>query len=102
MAGSVTPNFPVYRNSLFFKGPLLSIISEFSELITPPNPLKLKIYKNYVKRITLTVQARGNEECCAENFPLYNIPGLRKAPPRQANNIVRHGYQENKLKIKSS
>ena len=43
----------------------------------------------------LTVQARGNEEWCAENFPLYNIPGLRKTPPRQANSIVRHGYQEN-------
>ena len=43
----------------------------------------------------LTVQARGNEEWSAENVPLYNIPGLRKAPPRQANSIVRHGYQEN-------
>ena len=43
----------------------------------------------------LTVQTRGNEEWCAENFPLNNIPGLRKAPPRQANSIERHGYQEN-------
>ena len=41
-------------------------------------------------------QARGNKEWCAANFRLYNIPGLRKAPPSQANNIIRHGYnQEN-------
>ena len=38
-----------------------------------------------------------------EFIPLYNIPGLRKAPPRQANNkFAGHGYQENWLKIKSS
>ena len=44
----------------------------------------------------LKVKARRNEELCAENFPLYNIPGLRKEPPRQANNnIAGHGYQEN-------
>ena len=43
-------NNHVYRNSLFVKGPLLSIISEFSEFITPLNLLKLKIYKNDVKK----------------------------------------------------
>ena len=52
----------------------------------------------------LIVQARGNEEWCAENFPLYNILGLKKAPPHQAINIVRYGYQKkqvkNKIKLK--
>ena len=88
-------NNNTYRNSLFYKGPLLSIISEFSEIITPPNLLKIEIYKNDVKKFLLTVQARGSEEWCAENFPLYNIPGLRKARPREANNISPYGYQEN-------
>ena len=77
-------NNHIYRNSLFFKGPLLSIIPEFADLITPPSLLNLDIYKKEVKKLLLTIQARGNEEWCASNFPLYNIPGLRKAPLRQA------------------
>ena len=77
-------NNHVYRNSIFFKGPLLSIIPEFSDLITPPNLLNFDIYKKDVKKLMLTTQARGNEEWCASNFPLYDIPGLRKAPLRQA------------------
>ena len=42
----------------------------------------------------LTIQARGDEEWCANNFPLYNIPGLRRAPKRQAKNVKCNQYQE--------
>ena len=49
-------------------------------MFTPPNLLKLKIYTNDVKRCMLKVQARRNEEWCTENFILWNIPGLKKAP----------------------
>ena len=81
-------NNHVYRNSLFFKGPLLSIIPEFSELQTNPSLFNLDIYKNDVKKFLLKIQGRGDHEWCTNNFPLYNIPGLRKAPLRQANNII--------------
>ena len=38
-----------YQNTSFFKGPLLSIITEFSELITIPNLLNYNNYKNDLK-----------------------------------------------------
>ena len=87
-------NNNIYRNSLFFKGPLLSIISELSDLVTPPSLLNLDLYKKDAKKLLLKIQSRGNEEWCAGNFPLYNIPGLRKAPPRQAKNIACQKNQE--------
>ena len=70
-------NNNIYRNSLFFKGPLLSIISELSELVTLPSLLNLDLYKSDAKKLLLKIQSGGNEEWCAINFPLYNIPGLR-------------------------
>ena len=87
-------NNHVYRNSLFFKGPLLSITSEFSENVTLASLFNLDIYKKDVKKLLLTIQARGNEEWCAINFPLCNISGLRKAPSRQAKNTTCQQHQK--------
>ena len=44
---------PIYLNLLFFKGPLLSIISE---LITPPS-LNLNVDKKFAKKLLLTIQS---------------------------------------------
>ena len=89
-------NNHVYRNSLFFKGPLLSVIPEFADLITPPNLLNFDCYKKDVKKLLLSTQAIGNDEWCANNFRLYNIPGLRKTPLRQAKieNVNYYQHQE--------
>ena len=78
------------------KGPLLSVIPEFSDLITPPNLLNFDCYKKDVKKLLLSTQAIGNEEWCANNFRLYNIPGLRKTPLRQAKieNVNYYQHQE--------
>ena len=51
------------------------MIPEFSELITPPILINLDICQNNL----LKIQARGDDKRCANNFPFYNIPGLRRA-----------------------
>ena len=86
-------NNHIYQNTLFFKGPLLTTITEFSELITIPNLLNYNIYKNDLKKYLLNAQSRGDIEWPSSNFPLYNIPGLRRGPQRQAKNVIT--YQEN-------
>ena len=85
-------NNTVYQNSLFFKGPLLSIMPKFSGRTEPSSIVSLNIYKRFVKKSLLTIQANGDDEWRAINFPLYNIPGIRRAPTRRANNITH--YQE--------
>ena len=74
-------NNNVYRTSLFFKGPMLSIIPSIAELTTLASLLKIKIYKNNVKKGLLTMQNVGDvNEWEANNFILNNIPGLRRSP----------------------
>ena len=66
--------------SLFYKGPLLSIIPQISELTTLPALINPNIYKSNVRRELKNIQSQGNEEeWQANNFLLYNIPGLRKS-----------------------
>ena len=38
-------SYCLYTRSVFYKGPLLSIIPEISELVTPPTMFNAKIYK---------------------------------------------------------
>ena len=74
-------NNHIYRSSILFKGPLLSIIPNITELTTPTSLLKIKIYKNNVKTALLKVQKEGDvNEWQACNFILNNTPGLRKSP----------------------
>ena len=69
-----------YLRSVFYKGPLLSIIPHISELNTPPALLNPKIYKSNVTKALKTIQSQGNEEeWQVNNFLLFNIPGLRKS-----------------------
>ena len=71
----VPPPPPIY------KGPLLSIIPEISELVTPPTLFNAKVYKKYVPKALIKYQSSGDaEEWQSGNFLLFNIPGLRKLP----------------------
>ena len=74
-----THNKHFHNRSVFYRGPLLSIIPEISELTTLPSLINPKIYKSNVRKALKTVQSQGNEgEWQSNNFLLYNIPGLRK------------------------
>ena len=69
-----------HRKSIFFKGPLLSIDSNISSLVTPTTLFSINSYKSNVKRFLLKQQCGGDDdEWQAQNFVLYNISGLRKS-----------------------
>ena len=71
----------LYTRSVFYKGPLLSVIPEISELVTSPTLLNAKIYKKDVRKALVKYQSSGDaEEWQSGNFLLFNIPGLRKSP----------------------
>ena len=75
-------NFNNHLNvrSVFYKGPLLSIIPAIVDLVTLPNLLNIKIYKKDVKRALMEYQSSGNaNEWQSSNFLIFNIPGLRKS-----------------------
>ena len=74
-------SYYLYTRSVFYKGPLLSVIPEISELVTPPTLLNAKIYKKDVRKALVKYQSSGDaEEWQSGNFLLFNIPGLRKSP----------------------
>ena len=74
-------SYYLYIRSVFYKGPLLSIIPEISELVTPPTLFNAKIYKKYIRKALIKYQSSGDaEEWQSGNFLLSNIPGLRKSP----------------------
>ena len=86
-------NNHIFSPSVFFKGPLLTIIPQISEQITPPCLLNYKIYKSNIRRKLLEIQSNGNEDdWLAENFLLYNITGFRKTSLKRTHAIV--SYQE--------
>ena len=67
--------------SVFYKGPLVSIIPKILDHVTLPSLLNAKIYKNNIRKALMSNQSSGNaEEWQSGNFLLYNIPGLRKSP----------------------
>ena len=70
-----------YRNSLFFKGPLLYIDPACSQLLSSPTSiLSVNAYKTNLKRLLLDIQNKGDRnEWQSDNFLLYNINGLRKS-----------------------
>ena len=78
----------VYQNSLFCKGPLLLVSSEFSEIVETPIHLSINFYKKEIKNSLLLIQSMADLEWRAVNFPLYRIPGLRKAPQREVKKSI--------------
>ena len=74
-------SYHLYTRSVFYKGPLLSIIPKISELITPPTLLNAKIYKKDIRKALMKYQSSGDtKEWQSGNFLLFDIPGLRKSP----------------------
>ena len=51
-----------HLRSVFYKGPLLSIIPHISELNTPPALLNPKIYKSNATKALKTIHCQGNEK----------------------------------------
>ena len=73
-----TYNNHIYRNSLFFKGPLLYISEDIYNELDPESLFSLDVYKAKIKQLLLNLQGNGVQtEWLNENFPLYNISGLR-------------------------
>ena len=69
-----------YRNSIFFKGPL--IVSDLDKYLKLPTVsfVNMKKYKSNVKQALLVSQSSGDPcEWQNSNFILYNISGLRKS-----------------------
>ena len=70
----------VYRKSVFFKGPLLSINPNFIDTIYPETTVDVKVIKRKLKCVMFDIQSMGeDEEWTANNFILNNIPGLRSS-----------------------
>ena len=73
-------NNSCYCSSVFYKGPLLFAGSEINENLPPVSSLNIKTYRAKLKVALLNLQSSGVPcEWQNENFPLYNIKGLRKS-----------------------
>ena len=69
-----------YRKSIFCKGPLLSATSDINNNLSPASFVSIASYKNNVKQSLLVIQGSGDScDWQNNNFPLYNISGLRKS-----------------------
>ena len=80
-----TYNTPTYRNSLFFKGPLLYSVVENSDIkrTTTPNIFK--------KKVILDCQGEGETiEWEVDNFALYKCKGLRAGSNKRNKGTVRY------------
>ena len=70
----------LYRNALFYKGPLLALSSNLEVNLSLASYINMKTYKKNVKIEILALQGSGiPTEWQPCNFPLQNIPGLRKS-----------------------
>ncbi len=70
---------PLYKNSIFFKGPLMAISQHNINATTLPSLFNINIFKKSVKRMLLEQQSEGDTEEWPV-FLLYDISGLRKSP----------------------
>ena len=69
-----------YRNSVFYKGPLLPISSTIEENLPPVSFLTMRAYRNNVKHAILDAQKIGDKfQWENNNFILHNIKGLRRS-----------------------
>ena len=71
-------NTPTYRNSLFFKGPMLFSTLKIVDDITREKHVYIKSFKNRVRSVLFDCQNAGeNISWETSNFVLYNYRGLR-------------------------
>ena len=72
-------NTPVYRDSIFFKGPLLAIHPENEKLLSKQNnTTSLYTYKHSLRKLLVELQGSGD----SDEWPVFminNINGLRRS-----------------------
>ena len=86
-----TYNTPTYRNSLFFKGPLLYSTTNFVEHYDIKRTTTPNIFKNKVKKVILDCQGEGETiEWEVDNFALYKCKGLRAGSNKRNKETVRY------------
>ncbi len=71
-------NSTYFRSFVFYKGPLLSIHADKSNVSTLPSLFSLNIYKSSAKRFLLELQKNDNDESWP-NFILNNVPRIRRS-----------------------
>ncbi len=69
---------PKYKDSIFYKGPLLFISPINTDTTTLSSLFSVNIYKNSVKQALLKQQSDGESDEWP-TFTLHNIPGLRQS-----------------------
>ena len=69
---------PVFRSSVFYKGPLLSITERNIKITTPGSISSFNLYKTKLIDMLLKLQNEGETDEWP-NFLLYCVPGLRKS-----------------------
>ena len=63
----------------------------FEENLSPSSYLTIKAYKDNIKRVLISSQGSGSEsEWQPDNFPLYNIKGLRKSRTTYRKNNINY------------
>ena len=86
-----TYNTPTYRNSLFFKGPLLYSTTNFVEHSDIKRTTTPNIFKNKLKKVILDCQGEGETiEWEVDNFALYKCKGLRAGSNKRNKETVRY------------
>ena len=75
-----TYNTCIYRNSLFFKGPMLFATTGVMENLESLNFITLNSFRTYIRNKILNYQKEGDEnEWESDNFVLYKLKGLRSS-----------------------
>ena len=61
--------FPHYRQSLFFKGPMLTISTKYLNIVSPACLLSSNAHTKSVKKLMMDLQNQGD----SEEWSLFNI-----------------------------
>ena len=67
-----------FRNTVFYKGPLLSVHADNANVTTLPTLFSINLLKANAKRMLLDLQKSENDNDW-QSFLLNNIPGLRRS-----------------------
>ena len=76
----ISPSVMDFKNTVFYKGPLIYNDEKYQNLVTLGTLMSFKAYRNKAKASLLKSQSQGDTaewEAC--NFSLYEICGLRRS-----------------------
>ena len=84
-------NTHVYRNSLFFKGPLLYLDPEANEIFNPVSCQSTKAFRKQCKRVILKLQNGGEPNDWSTNtFLLQSVNGPRRSNRKKVDLTLKH------------